>query len=197
AGEAGIAEPSSSAIFISAGAGGIVSLRGLVLDGLGSGGNGTPGGGIIISDTGAVHIQNCVIRNFQGNPAPLCIYMNPFSKPGRLVVSDTIIFNNGSSAGGGIEILGSGAGIDAVLDRVQLENNANGMDVSSLPAANSVRVMLRDSTVVGNAAYGIYAAFNFSVPGTLVLVERTTIANNGAVGVQAGYAHPDVLLDHS
>src|SRR5262249_53883619 len=60
-GEAGVAAPAFLvAVQISAGVGDIVSLRGLVIDGQGQGER-----GIQISGATAVHIQNCVIKNFE------------------------------------------------------------------------------------------------------------------------------------
>src|SRR5205807_906951 len=58
-GEATVTDPDGQAIFIGAGNGDVVSVRGLVIDGRGLGQNG------ITFQTGlALHIQNCVIRNF-------------------------------------------------------------------------------------------------------------------------------------
>src|SRR5262249_8462331 len=51
-------------IIIAAGIGDVVSLRGLVIDGGHTGIN-----GIAVESASAVHIQNCVIRNFQGSGA--------------------------------------------------------------------------------------------------------------------------------
>src|SRR5262249_1158050 len=50
--------------FIQAGAGDVVSLRGIVIDGLGDGVK-----GIYATQVSALHIQNCVIKNFQHTDA--------------------------------------------------------------------------------------------------------------------------------
>jgi len=90
---------SGTGIAVSAGNGDIVSLRGLVIDGLGVGRSG------LQFDTGvALHVQNCVIRNFEANIAAGGIFFTPHGSNQQLFVSDTIIFNNGSSVGGGIVV---------------------------------------------------------------------------------------------
>src|SRR5262249_40373717 len=86
-----------TAIFINAGAGDIVSLRGLVVDG-----QGTADGGIVFIQGSALHVQNCVVRNFQ-SPG-LGIAFNP-SGNSQLFLSDTLVYNNGSTPGtGGLTI---------------------------------------------------------------------------------------------
>ena len=81
------ANPSREAIHIGASTGDVVSLRGLVLDGLVVNGN----VGVSIVRASAVHIQNCVIRNFEGIGLGWGILFGPGLDSGQLFVSDTII----------------------------------------------------------------------------------------------------------
>ena len=115
AGEARIVS-GTQAIIIQAGAGDVVSLRGLVIEGFG------PQGitGIQIERASAVHIQNCVIRNFQDTfSSSFGIEFVPNANS-QLFVSDTIIYNNGTtSLTGGILVEPQAAiRADVVLDRV-------------------------------------------------------------------------------
>src|SRR5262245_6797191 len=65
AGEASILAPNLGVgIIIRGGVGDVISLRGLVIDGQGAGQF-----GILVASASAVHIQNCVIRNFQASDA--------------------------------------------------------------------------------------------------------------------------------
>ena len=76
AGTASILVPlGSNGITITAGAGDIVSLRGLVIDGQGVGAT-----GIQVNQANAVHIQNCVIRNFEANGGGIGVLLFPDRK---------------------------------------------------------------------------------------------------------------------
>src|SRR5262249_33956399 len=86
-GEAGIQVTSGNAIFISAGAGDIVGLRGLIVDGAGTGGF-----GITFLLGSALHVQNCVIRNFEGQATSTGLVFSP-SGTSQLFMLDTIIYN--------------------------------------------------------------------------------------------------------
>src|SRR5262249_35240731 len=85
AGDVGIqnTDPSSAGVLIIAGPGDVVSLRGLVIDGLGSGQI-----GVLVDQASAVHIQNCVIRNFEGGSAPFGIAMIASNGTQSMFVSD-------------------------------------------------------------------------------------------------------------
>jgi len=193
AGEASILVGSGGfGIDISAGVGDVVSLRGLVIDGQDMGAQ-----GISIVQASAVHIQNCVIRNFQApGPATFGIFLQHLTNT-QLFVSDTIIFNNGSGATtGGILIQPEVApSTNVVLDRVHLENNVIGLlvDGSQTPG-NGAHVVLRDSVVSGNASDGIRA---LSAPGkaaAFLVVEHTTSVNNAGTGILANGPGATMLL---
>src|SRR5262249_20810016 len=142
AGEAGIIPPAAG-IFINATRCDVIGLRGLVLDGsLGS------GIGIVAQQLSALHIQNCVIRNFELAGA-FPAYGLEFEPTGtsKLFLSDSIIFNNGSTAGsGGVLIAPQGTGsADVVLHRVHLENNVVGLKVEgSQSTGNGSHVVIRN-----------------------------------------------------
>jgi len=196
AGEAGIIniDPTAGAIAIVAGVGDVVGLRGLVLDGGGSGGFGLSG------FAGAIHVQNCVIRNFRGSADPTSTWAINVS-PSRLFVSDSLVSNNGTGVdGGGIVLFTDPAHIAGVLDRVQIENNVTGLRVSSSldidPHPGDAHVAVRDSTIAGNTGEGIVVE-NIAGQGEFVLVERTTVVNNGSNGIRVNGAHALVLLSDS
>jgi len=183
-------------IFIDAGVGGVVSLRGLVIDGQGIGDD-----GIHIQGASAVHIQNCVIRNFQSSGGGVGIFLVPEHNT-QLFVSDTIIFNNGSVArSGGIWIRpflsnGINGSANVVLDRVRLENNVRGLwvDGSASSGAGS-HVIIRDSVVSGNAADGILATSGPGQAPSFIVVEQTSSVNNAGTGIRADGARATILLD--
>src|SRR5262249_42761924 len=94
-GEASISgPPDDAAVVMDSGTGDVVSLRGLVIDGLGSGAQ-----GIYFIYGLALHVQNCVIRNFEATVPGLGVgiefspvFRGTRSSIQRLFVSDTIIF---------------------------------------------------------------------------------------------------------
>jgi len=192
-GQGGIQAPAMNfGVNVVTGPGDVVGLRGLVIDGLA-----VATVGIRIVGSHTVHIQNCVIKNFEAPAAYGIVFDADEATPTQLFVSDTIVFNNGSTAdsGGILVVNGSSAGGNVVLDRVHLENNVIGLKVDgSANVGNGMHVVVRDSVVAGNAGDGIRA---FSVPGAapaFVLVERTSAVNNGGIGIHADGPRATILL---
>ena len=196
-GEAGIlAVAGAIGIFINT-PGVIVGLRGLVVDGLG-----LSGIGIDFISGSALHIQNCVVRNFNAPGTANGINFNPQGRS-RLFMSDTIIYNNGSSANtGGIRIATccmASTGADVVLDRVHLENNVYGVRVDGNGGAGGpgAHVVIRDSVVSGNVGSGIIATTVPDQAPAFIFVERSSTVNNAASGIRADGPGATVLLSDS
>jgi len=190
-GEASILAGNIDAVVIFAGNGDIVSLRGLVIDGQETGAV-----GIAIFQVSAVHVQNCVIRNFEQAGSGYGITLNP-SNNTQLFVSDSIIFNNGSGAGtAGVFIRpGATGSANVVLDRVHLENNVVGLWVDGTNSTgNGTHLVIRDSVVSGNAGDGIYAVSASGKAPAFVFAERTSVVNNVAAGILANGPRATYLL---
>src|SRR5262249_10177957 len=183
----------SPAVVVVAGLGDVVNLRGIVIDGTGLGAQ-----GLNVNQVGALHMERCVIANFEGAPTSFGIVMNPFSGTQSVFLSDTIIYNNGSGAGSaGIQLLTTGRGsIKAILDPVPLENNVTGLQVEAQSGAGILRVAVRDSTAVGNAGDGILTNVG-SGASAFVFVERSTFVNNAGSGLHADGAHAIILVSDS
>jgi len=194
-GEAGIlVPPGANGIGISAGRGDIIGLRGLVIEGAISGAL-----GIQFMVGSALHAQNCVIRNLEGGGFAAAILFQPTGNS-QLFVADSIIFNNGNSAGtGGIVILPIASGsANVALDRIQLENNVVGLRVESgFNLANGGHVVLRDSVVSGNASDGIAAHTGSGHGPAFLFVQRSSSVNNGGNGIVADGPGATVLLSDS
>jgi hypothetical protein len=143
-GFSGISAPSGNGITINAGASDKISLRGLLIDGVGTGANG------IQFNTGAfLNVQESLIRNFGGSG----IAFISLGGAGNLFVSNTLVSDN------------AGTGIDAKsgygdLDHIQAINNGTGISiVSAFIVSDSVvvkggivshpggAVMVRDCTI--------------------------------------------------
>ena len=110
-------------IFILAGAGGIISLRGLIIDGQDIG-----AGGIDLQSAAALHVQNCVVRNFEAGATSIGIAFQPNGNS-QLFMSDTIVFNNGANA--------QSAGILVYGNNV-IDNNV-GEDLSAAAIARTTK----------------------------------------------------------
>src|SRR5262249_25106990 len=152
--------------------------------------------GIAINQASAVHVQNCVIRNFEEGGSPSGILALPQGNV-SIYVSDTIIFNNGAEiTSGGILLFPMATGsINVVLDRVHLENNVVGLFVAGFfSTGNGVHVVIRDSVVAGNARDGILALTQTGSAPAFILVERTSAVNNAGIGIHADGPHATILL---
>jgi len=182
AGEAGIiaASQEARAITINASAGDIVGLRGLVLDGANTGQM-----GIEVVAVGALHVQNCVVRNFQsvGNlVGAVGIEFAPITAS-KLFVSDTLVVNNGQDANGGIHISAQHGGTHAVLNRVRVESNVTGI------AIGDATVVIRDSVISGNAGSGIdkaSAGNGIDNASGYVFIKKSALVGNDQYGLVSG-----------
>ena len=155
-----------AAIQIQAGAGDIVSLRGLTIDL-----RGTNNIGIDFVSGAALHVHKCVIRRSTDG-----ILFAPASGTSELTVADSVIANTSRT---GIIVVPTGsAGATAVLERVRVEDGSNAIIFSGSDTAGSIAATVRDSVAAGNANAGIHA-FETGGGTTIVTVDRSAAANNG------------------
>ncbi len=170
AGTAGVQGTPISGIFVFAGAGEVVTLHGLDIDGQGTGVS-----GISILAAKAVHVEKCTIRNFHafdGSAAGIFLGIpNPSTL--FLFVTDTVISDNDN----GVALESSGGFKVASLKNVTITGStSNGL---SLPDSN-VFVNVTKSIISGNRG----SAINLLAASTTVNIDRSTIANN-AVALNA------------
>jgi len=142
-----------------------VVLRGLDIEGLGTGLN-----GITVLTGGSVWVENCTINNFTQSG----INFAPTVANSQLHVLDTIVRNNGTfatSAGRGITINPTGASAKATLERVTLDRNVAGLKVFG-----SSNTAVINSVASNNAGAGFSAG---SSPAVLT-IERSLATHNSA-----------------
>jgi hypothetical protein len=167
-GFSGISASSGNAITINAGAGDLINLRGLLLDGVGSG-----TAGIEFNSGASLNIQDSMIRNF----VTFGINFQP-TAASQLNVSQTIISDLGAG-GTGVSITpaGSGSAI-AVLDHVRIQHGFNGL--VGLAASGTI-----NATVIGSVISN-FSQLGIGIVGapTVVRVTRSTITAN-ATGLSA------------
>ena len=122
--EAGVLVSGTNGIVISAGISDVVVIRGLDIEGLGTGLV-----GIKVLAAGAVHVEKCVINHF----TQIGIDFVPSSattSTSQLFVSDSIIRDNTGASSGGIRVK-PGTNVSAVgeIENTQLRNNQFGLRV--------------------------------------------------------------------
>ena len=110
----------------------VVTLRGLSIDGLGTG-----TAGVRFVNGSALHIQNCSIS---GSTQAGILFARSAAGTAKLHVSDSVLSNNGV----GILIEASGSGsVRGMLTRVQVENNSlQGITASGLGGNGSIVVQV-------------------------------------------------------
>jgi parallel beta helix pectate lyase-like protein len=171
--------PGADAITINAGASDQITLRGLTIQGAGTGASG------IVFNTGAsLTVQNCVIRGFTN--AGIAMYPNSSS---NFLVSNTSVGDNGAA---GIIVLPTGSGtVNAVFNRVEAYNNYTGIAVSGQASTGIVNATLADSMAANNygGGTGFVAVTGPGQAPTRLMVFRSVAANNdtgiGAQGLGA------------
>jgi hypothetical protein len=180
-GTAGIKGSSGNAITINAGASVSVHLRGLTIEGLGSGLN-----GILFNTGGSLAVENCVIRDFSNgiNIAPTG------SAVVTGVLSNVITDNNGN----GIIVNGTtstGASLNVtVVDSVSSNNNTGIAAVSTASGAVTL-VMVRNS-VASYSGMGLFAQNAILRVGHSMVTGNTLGVNVASGGTLFSYGDNDI-----
>jgi len=170
--EAGVLVSGTNGIVISAASTDVVVLRGLDIEGLGTGLDGVK----VLGSLAALHVEKCTINGFRGTNAS-GIEVATTSGTTLVFIKDTIVRDNGQGTGGGILINPSGATVKASLDNVRLDNNVFGLQVKG-----SSTTQVNNSSAAGNAFAGFS---NAAAPATLSL-SRSVSTGNGTFGVVCG-----------
>ncbi len=167
--EAGVLVSGTNAIVVNAGIADVVILRGLDIEGLGTGLN-----GIRFLGGRALHVEDCTINNFTGK----AIEFSPSAgtvTTAQLFVSDTTIRNN---AGGGI-LIKPGTNVSAVglIENTELRNNQFGLRVEDFSI-----ITARNSNATDNSGAGFIAVSN---PGATMLMLDGCVSRGNSNGVKA------------
>jgi hypothetical protein len=180
-GEAGVLA-GGNGIVVNAGPSDVVVLRGLTIFGVNP-----PSNGVRYLAGAAVHIRDCVIKNFNAANS-FGIVVAPTGGALELTVTDTMIENNGNAAtGGGISIAPTGAAtVKATLTRTQVTNNFLGVSLDGDNGTGAIDMTVRASEMSNNTTQGFVSK---SPNGTDALIRvgiaDSTVASNGGIGVQS------------
>ena len=176
---AGVLVSGTNAIIVSAGPNDVVVLRGLTIEGLGTGLN-----GIRFLSGAALHVEKCTINNFTQKG----IDFEPNSAA-QLFVSDTIIRNSIAANAGGILVKPAvGGSAKGSLDNVRLEKNAFGLRVE-----DNGNMTVSNSVSTGNLNNGS-GAFSATAAATINLA--STVSTNNGNGVRSEGANATVRMSN-
>jgi len=164
--EASIAvPPGGTAIAVAAGANDIITLRGLTLNGAGSGGTG------VFFTTGAkLAVIDCVITNFTQDG----ILVHPSAATDTLVlVSNTIV----TETPGGIVLSTFGpGGVQATFGGLTLDNNTDSIEL--ITQGGPINLMVANSQIGHNTQIGIYSSGGSAGPGNHLYLKNVTFSGN-------------------
>ena len=142
----------------------------------------------------ALHVQNCLIRNFKNNSAGNAngIIFASSTLNSKLFVSDTILSNNGVAAIGGGILIKSTAAVSVTISNTKVVNNVSGITADL--TGGSVSGIVRDTVVAGNSQAGIAI---FGAASGNLLIDRVATTNNGTFGLRADGGSSALLVTNS
>jgi hypothetical protein len=171
-----------------------VTLRGLTIKGIGFGG----GIGIQFSAGSALNVENCTIRNLDGDGAGHGILFAPKGGTAALQVTNTIVSDNLRAGIIVSQQLGGTANVVAVLDHVGLYNNDVGLAVNGALAAGGVALTtVVESVASKNATSGFEADSQTGGAFARILLVRSAASGNVGNGIFSSGAGAQVLVNKS
>lgn len=188
--EAGVLVSGTNAIVVNAPTTAAVVLRGLDIEGLGTGLN-----GVRFLAGGSLHVDDCLIRNFSSASGGNGIAFVP-SNSAKLLVTNTRLWRNAVGVvGAGILIAPTGgASAEVVVENVVSSNNNNGIHANSA-TSGAISVAIDNSVFSLNTGNGIAATGG---AGSInILVDGTTSSDNAAAGLTASGATAIIRLSDS
>ena len=130
----------------------------------------------------SLHVENVNIIGFNTGSAT-GIRFAPTTANSFLHVINTTITGNGiaPSTGGGIAIQpAAGGSALGIISDTKIENGAVGVALNS--GTGAITMTIRDTIIGGNRSFGIVTA---GASANALMVDRTSIANNGDTGILA------------
>jgi hypothetical protein len=175
--EAGVLVSGTNAIVVSAGNSDVVVLRGLDIEGLGTGLS-----GIKVLSAGVVHVENCTINHFTQSGIEF-VPSSVTTTASQLHVSNTIVRDNISAAGfAGIHVKpGANVTASGMIENSQLRNNS-----ANLRVEDNSAVTAKNTTAAGSPGSG-FIAVSVSLAATLNL--ESCVAAGNAIGIRADGAN--------
>src|SRR5579885_568521 len=170
-GTAGVQQGASgqNAITINAGASDAVTLRGLTIDGLGTGQN-----GVVSNSGGVLTIVDCVIRHFSSDG----VLIQPTSGSMSFLISSSNVSDNT----GGVDFFPTSGAPNAkgTMDHVVVANNARGVQFDVETSGASLNAAITNSVASNNLeGVSITAALGGQV---VASIDNSSVIGNGGSG---------------
>jgi hypothetical protein len=172
-GTAGVLVSGTNGIIFAGGASDYLFLKGLDIEGLGTGIN-----GILFNSGGFLHIEDCVIRRFTGSG----ILVQASTAVGVEVTRTTVFGNGNGSTGAGIRVAPAvGGSAKANIVKVIADRNTNGFQADA--NNGGVSFAIDSSAAFGNTLAGLIGTASSANTSANLMVIRSSFANN-ATGIQ-------------
>jgi hypothetical protein len=156
---------------------GDVLIKGLTLDGAGSGAN-----GVSFVSTGSLTIENCVVRGFTSRGVSIVP-----SSSGSVVIANSLITGN---AGAGVFTFGDSSGsLTLTLSRDRIVNNGfegSGYGVRLTGGGAAFQFTTIESTLIGQNGIGLSVEASGSNVVSGALFDSKLLGNNTSISVTAG-----------
>jgi hypothetical protein len=151
--------------------------------------------GIEFQNGAALLVENCVIENYN---AGVGIKFRPSTPSSKLVVTDTVVRNNGAgSTGGGIVVSPQpGGSAQIVLNRVSVDKNVFGIVADGTGSTGGINMTITDSVSSSNLNDGLIATTPAGGAPIGVYVKNTRLANSG-FGIRSIGTNVTVRVDGS
>jgi hypothetical protein len=173
AGTAGVLVSGTNGIVFSGAATDYLFLKGLDIEGLGTGIN-----GVLFNSGGFLHIEDCVIRRFTGSG----ILVQATTAVGLTVTRTTVFGNGNGSTGAGIRVFpGAGGSAKASITHVIADRNTNGFQADA--NNGGVSFAIDESVAFGNTLAGLAGTASSASTTANLMVARSSFAQN-ATGIQ-------------
>lgn len=189
----GVLVSGTNGIVVNAGATDVVFLRGLDLNGVGTGLS-----GIRFLAGAALHIENCVIRNF-GAASGQAISFQPAAVSELYVTNTTMVHNGTATTGGGILVqpTGTGSAVVALRD-VRVQNNLNiGLNINTSGNTGAATEVMVESGQFDGSNQGVVVQTPPGASGALMMLVNSTVASNGGFGILGNGAGASVRIGNT
>jgi hypothetical protein len=165
----------------------VVVIRGLVVDGTGTGLNGV---NFLAGKT--LILENMTIRGFSSSSAGFGVMFQPnASQSYNLMIENCTISTSGtgsvgSGIGAGVEVAPRGgvANVNVVLDHVRLVDGNAGLRVDNSSGAGAINVTVSNSAVSQNVNGGVAAISPSKTTPAVISIDHSIVAQNN-VGLNA------------
>jgi len=169
AGTAGISSPLTNGIIVNAAATDVVIIKGLDINGMGSGLV-----GIKFLSGASLTVDSCIISGFQGSNG-LAIGFTPSANASMTVVNTVVVKNGTAATGGGIQVAPSNATAKAVATLTRVTMEKNGIGLAAIGQGQTAAIQVFESTINNTLTTGALV----SGTGAVIRIGHSAIIGSG------------------